>query len=151
MVKSTGCIPYFVNIVNSPNTVTAFRKEAARSDPNSETPRPVRINGARRNTTSSLISARTHLTKTGRSLWKATCFWMTWIRSLNGAVTGCEIRNLGTFLYTAISVATSRKGPWHLVHTLTTQTDMTNEWLKDQGLLSVKELWVNIHYPAMVR
>jgi RNA-directed DNA polymerase len=25
---------------------------------------------------------------------------------------------------------------------------MTNDWLKDQGLLSVKELWVNIHYPA---
>jgi hypothetical protein len=25
---------------------------------------------------------------------------------------------------------------------------MTNDWLKDQGLLSVKELWVHIHYPA---
>jgi len=31
---------------------------------------------------------------------------------------------------------------------LATQTGMTNKWLKDQGLLSVKELWVNIHYPA---
>ena len=24
---------------------------------------------------------------------------------------------------------------------------MTNEWLKDQGLLSVKDLWVNIYLP----
>ena len=35
--------------------------------------------------------------------------------------------------------------------TLATQTGMTNQWLKDQGLLSVKELWVNIHYPTTVR
>jgi len=40
------------------------------------------------------------------------------------------------------------KGPWRLSRTLATQTGMTNQWLKDQGLLSVKELWVNIHYPA---
>jgi len=32
--------------------------------------------------------------------------------------------------------------------TLPTQTGMTNEWLKEQGLLSIKELWVNI-YPPM--
>jgi hypothetical protein len=31
------------------------------------------------------------------------------------------------------------------------QTGMTNQWLKDQGLVSVKELWVNIHYPTAVR
>jgi hypothetical protein len=28
---------------------------------------------------------------------------------------------------------------------------MTIKWLKDQGLLSVKELWVKIHYPTTVR
>jgi len=43
------------------------------------------------------------------------------------------------------------KGPWHLSRTLATQTGMTNKWLKDQGLLSIKELWVRIHYPAMAR
>jgi len=62
-----------------------------------------------------------------------------------------ELRKLGTFLHTAISVAISRKGPWHLARTLATQTGMTNQWLKDQGLLSVKELWVKIHYPTKVR
>jgi len=26
-----------------------------------------------------------------------------------------------------------------------------NNWLKDQGVLSIKELWVHIHYPTTVR
>jgi RNA-directed DNA polymerase len=62
-----------------------------------------------------------------------------------------ELRKLGTSLHAAISVALSRKGPWRLSRTLATQTGMTNKWLKDQGLLSVKDLWVNIHYPATAR
>jgi hypothetical protein len=62
-----------------------------------------------------------------------------------------ELLKLGTSLQAAISVAISRKGPWHLSRTLATQTGMTNKWLKDQGLLSVKELWVNLHYPATAR
>ena len=45
----------------------------------------------------------------------------------------------------------SRKGPWRLARTLATQTGMTNKWLKAQGLLFVKELWVNIHYPDQTR
>ena len=62
-----------------------------------------------------------------------------------------NLRKLGTSLHAAISVAMSRKGPWRLSRTLATQTGMTNDWLKDQGLLSVKELWVHIHYPAKAR
>jgi hypothetical protein len=59
-----------------------------------------------------------------------------------------ENERSGTSLHTAITVALSRKGPWRLSRTLATQTGMTNKWLKDQGLLSVKDLWVNIYYPA---
>ncbi len=62
-----------------------------------------------------------------------------------------ELRKLGTSLHAAISVAISRKGPWRLSRALATQTGMTNDWLKGQGLLSVKELWVHIHYPATAR
>gem|GEM_PF-3043356 len=43
--------------------------------------------------------------------------------------------------------AISRKGPWHLARTLAAQTGMTNKWLSEQGLISVKEQWVKIHYP----
>jgi len=28
---------------------------------------------------------------------------------------------------------------------------MTNKWLKEQGLISVKEQWVKIHYPTTAR
>jgi len=34
---------------------------------------------------------------------------------------------------------------------LAAQSGMTNQWLKEQGLISVKELWVKIHYPATAR
>jgi RNA-directed DNA polymerase len=76
------------------------------------------------------------------------CYWKQWRRARTKVR---ELRKLGTSLDTAISVAMSRKGPWHLARTLATQTGMTNQWLKDQGLLSVKSLWVSIHYPATAR
>lgn len=62
-----------------------------------------------------------------------------------------ELVKLGTNLRLAISIGLSRKGPYRLAKTLATQSGMTNQWLKGQGLLSVKELWVNIHYPATAR
>lgn len=62
-----------------------------------------------------------------------------------------ELVKLGTNLRLAISIGLSRKGPYRLAKTLATQSGMTNQWLKDQGLLSVKELWVSIHYPATAR
>ena len=73
------------------------------------------------------------------------CYFKQWRRARTKVR---ELRKLGTSLHTAISVAISRKGPWRLSRTLATQTGMTNDWLKNQGLLSVKELWVHIHYPA---
>lgn len=76
------------------------------------------------------------------------CYWKQWRRCRTKVR---ELVKLGTHLRTAISVGLSRKGPWHLSRTLATQTGMTNQWLKDQGLVSVKELWVKIHYPATAR
>jgi len=76
------------------------------------------------------------------------CYWKQWRYART------KVRNLlklGTGKKTAILTAISRKGPWRLSRTLATHTGMTNKWLKDQGLLSVKELWVNIHYPATAR
>jgi RNA-directed DNA polymerase len=76
------------------------------------------------------------------------CYWKQW-RFCRTKVR--ELTKLGTYLRTAISVGLSRKGPWRLSRTLATQSGMTNQWLKDQGLLSVKDLWVNIHYPVTAR
>ena len=76
------------------------------------------------------------------------CYWKQWRRPRTKMQ---ELLRLGTSLSASIPVAMSRKGPWHLARTLATQTGMTNKWLKAQGLLAVKELWVNIHYPAPAR
>ena len=76
------------------------------------------------------------------------CFWKQWryVRT--------KVRNLlklGTYKKEAIFTALSRKGPWHSARTLATQAGMTNKWLAEQGLISVKEQWVKIHYPATAR
>jgi RNA-directed DNA polymerase len=76
------------------------------------------------------------------------CYWKQWRRVRT------RIRNLlkmGAKPGVAIPICQTRKGPWKCARTLATQTGMTNKWLKDQGLVSVKELWVNIHYPATAR
>lgn len=47
---------------------------------------------------------------------------------------------LGTSKWQAIRTGLSSKAYWHLARTLATQTGMTNDWLKSQGLLSVRDL-----------
>jgi hypothetical protein len=47
----------------------------------------------------------------------------------------------------AISVGLSRKGNWRFACTFATHSGMTIKWLKEQGLVSEKELWVNIYSP----
>jgi hypothetical protein len=59
--------------------------------------------------------------------------------------------SFGTQLGTAIRASLNRSGPWAMSRRLAAQTGLTNQKLKEQGLLSVKELWVKIHYPATAR
>lgn len=37
------------------------------------------------------------------------------------------------------------KGYRHLAKTLATQTGMTKKWLQSQGLISVRDLWMEAH------
>ncbi len=84
--------------------------------------------------------------------WLRRCVRMCYIKQWRWCRTKvCELTKLGCNLRLAISIWLSHKGPYRLAKTLATQSGMTNKWLKDQGLLSVKELWVSIHYPATAR
>ena len=70
------------------------------------------------------------------------CYWKQWRRART------KVRNLlalGTDLRSAVRTALSRKGYWHLARTLATQVGMTNEWLKQQGLISIRALWMKAH------
>jgi RNA-directed DNA polymerase len=70
------------------------------------------------------------------------CYWKQWrlCRTKVG-----HLLALGTGKRAAILTASSSKSYWHLSRTLATQTGMTNEWLKAQGLVSVRALWMKAH------
>ena len=70
------------------------------------------------------------------------CYWKQWrlCRTKVG-----NLLALGTGKRTAILTAISSKGYWHLSRTLATQTGMTNAWLKQQGLISIRALWMQAH------
>ena len=76
------------------------------------------------------------------------CYWKQWRRCRTKIR---ELLKLGTDLGTAIRAGVNRSGPWAMSRRLAAHTGMTNKCLKDQGLVSVKELWVKIHYPATAR
>lgn len=76
------------------------------------------------------------------------CYWKQW-RSCRKRVR--ELLKLGCSKRQAIMTVLSRKSYWHLSKTLATQVGMTNQWLKDQRLISIRELWISFHYPGSPR
>ena len=76
------------------------------------------------------------------------CYWKQW-RWCRTKIR--ELLKLGTVRGTAIRAGLNRNGPWAMARRLAAHSGMTNQWLMDQGLVSVKELWVKIHYPATAR
>ncbi len=51
----------------------------------------------------------------------------------------------------AIRAGLSRKSYWRLSRTMATHMAMSNQWLAEQGLISIQEEWIRIHYPATAR
>ena len=70
------------------------------------------------------------------------CYWKQW-RWVRTKVR--KLMALGTSRKQAILTALSRKGHWHLSKTLATQVGMTNAWLQQQGLFSIRDLWMQAH------
>jgi RNA-directed DNA polymerase len=69
------------------------------------------------------------------------CYWKQWRKPRTRIG---NLLKLGTSKRHAISTGISRKGYWRLSKTLATQTGMTNEWLEEQGLLSIRKLWMKV-------
>lgn len=69
------------------------------------------------------------------------CYWKQWRRPRTRIG---NLLKLGTPRQHAFSTGLSRKGYWRLSRTLATQTGMTNEWLAQQGLLSIRDLWMKV-------
>jgi RNA-directed DNA polymerase len=67
------------------------------------------------------------------------CFWKRW-RFVRTRIQ--NLLALGVPRRQAFRHAKSRKGPWHMAKTIASGVGMTNAWLHDQGLVSLKSLWV---------
>ena len=73
------------------------------------------------------------------------CYWKQWRRCRKRVG---ELLKLGVSERQAVLTALSRKSYWHLSRTMATQWGLNDAWLKSQGLVSVRELWIAFHYPA---
>jgi len=70
------------------------------------------------------------------------CYWKQWrhARTKIG-----HLLALGVGKRTAVLTGVSSKSYWHLSRSMATQTGMTNDWLKAQGLVSIRDLWMKAH------
>jgi RNA-directed DNA polymerase len=69
------------------------------------------------------------------------CFWKQWRRVRT------RFRNLvslGVPRRQAYRHAKSRKGPWHMAKTIASGVGLTNAWLQELGLVSLKSLWAEL-------
>ena len=62
-----------------------------------------------------------------------------------------ELIRLGSPKHQAILTGLSRKGYWHLAKTFATNCGLSKAYLQDQGLVSLRTVWIGIHYPATAR
>ena len=62
-----------------------------------------------------------------------------------------ELIKLGVPVKLSISIGLSRKGYWRLSRTQATNWGLSDDFLAKQGMLSLRDLWIKIHYPAKAR
>lgn len=70
------------------------------------------------------------------------CYWKQW-RLCRTKIS--HLMALGVGKKTAIITGVSSKSYWHLSRSKATQVGMTNDWLKAQGLVSIRDLWMKAH------
>lgn len=70
------------------------------------------------------------------------CYWKPWHLCRTKI---SHLLALGFGKRTAIITGVSCKSYWRLSRTEATQTGMTNDWLKAQGLVSIRDLWMKAH------
>jgi RNA-directed DNA polymerase len=69
------------------------------------------------------------------------CYWKQWRRPRKRRR---ELIRLGVPIRQAIRHARSRKGYWHMSKTIASGVGLTNAWLAEQGMLSMKTLWAEL-------
>jgi RNA-directed DNA polymerase len=62
-----------------------------------------------------------------------------------------ELIKRGSPKYQAILTGLSRKGYWRLAKTYASNCGLSKAYLEKEGLVSLRTLWIKIHYPATAR
>ena len=73
------------------------------------------------------------------------CFWKRW-RYVRAKVT--HLLKLGVYERLAIACGMSSKSYWHSSKIEGIHKGVSDQYLKDLGLISLKERWIAIHYPS---
>lgn len=76
------------------------------------------------------------------------CYWKRW-KTYSNRIR--QLLRLGVNRRNAIITGLTSKGIWKLSKSPSVNQAISNGWLEEQGLLSLKTLWVAIHYPTTVR
>jgi hypothetical protein len=69
------------------------------------------------------------------------CYWKRWRYPRTRSR---ELMRLGISRRQAIRHGKSRKSYWHMAKTIASGVGMTNKWLQEQGLVSLKSLWASL-------
>ncbi|QDS92497.1 Group II intron-encoded protein LtrA [Roseimaritima multifibrata] len=69
------------------------------------------------------------------------CYWKQWKRPKRRRA---MLIRLGVPRRQAIRHARSRKGHWRMAKTIASNVGLTNKWLQEEGLLSLKTLWAQL-------
>lgn len=71
------------------------------------------------------------------------CYWKQWRRARTKVG---KLLSLGVPKHIAVPTGSSRKGYWHSAKTPGINMGLSNKWLEDQGLVSLRGQWITLHY-----
>ena len=72
------------------------------------------------------------------------CYWRQW-RKLRTKV--ANLLRLGAAKEWAMTCGSTEKGPWRSSKAPGIQQVLSNNYLKEEGLYSLREGWIKVHYP----
>lgn len=72
------------------------------------------------------------------------CYWRQW-RKPRTKIANLMKRGVGT--QWAVTCGMTRKGPWRSSKTPGIQQALSNDYLKSEGLFSLRDGWIKVHYP----
>jgi len=72
------------------------------------------------------------------------CYWRQWRKPRTKVA---KLLKLGVSTKWAVTCGSTRKGPWRSSKTPGIQQALSNNYLKEEGLFSLREGWIKVHYP----